>query len=174
MEHDIQERGGQRSDHADAQRERVERSDIRLSPDRIELKIVLGDLVPLVWDKFEVGALFKEQEEKSGGHWTAEFLKEQLLAGKLHLWLVLKGGEEILAALVTDINPYPNGLRTCMVTVIVGKNPGAWIGLESTLSDWAKENGCTKMEVIGRPGWKRVFPDSWRASATFYEKSLVS
>lgn len=125
----------------------------------------------MVWNEFGAGELFREQEHKSGGHWTADFLLEELQADRLQLWLVLKERRQMKAALITDIRPYPNGLKTCMVTVVVGQEPRAWIGLQDVLCDWAKRSGCEKMEVIGRLGWKRILTD-WQASAMFYEKSL--
>lgn len=125
-----------------------------------------------IWVRFGVGEMFRAHEEKSGGHWTADWLFSSIKAGEQDLWVIVRGNEEIVAALVTDITPYRNGLRTCMVTIIVGSEPRSWIGLRTELEDWARNRGCDKIEMIGRIGWKRIIPD-WKPTAIFFEKALT-
>ena len=142
-------------------------------PERMTLEMVVGpDTLGVVWEKYGVGRMFEEQESRSGGHWTAEFLKEHIASEKMQLWLCLEDRKFIKAALVTDINPYPNGLKTCMVVIIVGREPKSWIPLRHVLEDWAKRSGCEKIEAIGRLAWKSVIPD-WKPSAIFFEKALT-
>lgn len=129
------------------------------------------EAVPEVWDRYGVGDLFQREEHRSGGHWSAAFLESEVRAGDQQLWLVLREGREIIAALVTDIRPYPNGFRTCMITAAVGRDPRDWIGLQNELGDWARRSGCEKMETIGRWGWKPLLKE-WRAAAVYYERDL--
>jgi hypothetical protein len=140
--------------------------------ENMTLEMVVGDAIGVVWDKFGVGELFRAQEKSAGGRWTADFLRSQAESDKMQLWLVLEDRQNIMAALVTDTNPYANGLKTCMVVVVVGSNPRSWIPLRHVLEDWAKRSGCAWIEAIGRVGWKRIMPD-WTPSAVFFEKALL-
>ncbi len=130
------------------------------------------DTVPTIWARFGVGDMFREHEAKAEGHWTADWLYSEIMGEGLQLWLVVDPDEKIRAALVTDITPYRNGFKTCLVTVIVGSEPRSWIKLRHVLEDWARDQGCVKIEAIGRVGWKRIIPD-WKPTHIFFEKALA-
>lgn len=141
-------------------------------PEGPRLLIVSPEALPQIWGRFGVGQMFRDHEDIAGGHWTTDFLYSEIERGAQQLWVIAGQDETIKAALVTDISPYRNGFKTCMVTVIVGKEPRSWIALRGELEQWAKEQGCEKIEMIGRVGWKRIIPD-WKPTHIFFEKALT-
>lgn len=128
--------------------------------------------IDAVWNKYGVGELVAKEEWRSGGRWFADDIYEDLQAGNFQLWLVLEDRRNIKAALITDIRPYPNGFRACIVLMVVGEEPRSWIPLKSVLEDWARKSGCEAIEAIGRKGWKRVLSSDWEMTGAFYEKRL--
>lgn len=57
--------------------------------------------------------------------------------------------------MVTELCDYPRK-RTCIVRMLGGKSlPQEWRGYLSLVEEWAREQGCSAMEVFGRKGWAR-------------------
>lgn len=76
---------------------------------------------------------------------------ERLVKGDAHLWT------DPEAAVVTEIGVYPKRkvLRCWLAT-------GAYEGIrriEARAIPWAKQYGCTAIEIIGRLGWRRRLKD---------------
>lgn len=90
--------------------------------------------------------------------------------GKSQLWMVSTEEGEVLAAAVTEIVAYPRR-RVCSLFLLGGCEMDRWTYLIDELEAWAKEQGCHVLEIQGRKGWGRVFPDYLETHRVF-EKEL--
>lgn len=159
---------------AESREQRPDRPGLQLLDRRLTLEMVVDEAIPIVWNRFEVGAMVRASEDRAGGRWTADFLLTKIIAADMQLWLVIEnknGRERILSAIITDVRPYESGFKACHIVAVVGEESRSWIKLKSELEAWAKASGCEAIETIGRHGWKRVLPD-WSATHTFLEKRL--
>lgn len=78
-----------------------------------------------------------------------------LLSGSRQLWI--SGNHGIESILITQIIIRENE-KICFLELCSGR------GIESIkflkiIEGWAKEAGCTAMELCGRPGWKKKLKD---------------
>lgn len=73
----------------------------------------------------------------------------------LQLWAFIEG-EEFVAALITEIVHHPQ-MSVVRVRFAGGRRAREWMPLiRDVVVPWAKSYGCTRLEVIGRPGWARL------------------
>ena len=78
-----------------------------------------------------------------------------LLDGSRQLWVC--GNKAIESILITQLINKPHE-KVCFLELCAGR------GVESTkflniIEEWAKQAGCTRMELSGRAGWKRKLKD---------------
>ena len=111
--------------------------------------------VDLFWDKIE--PLIKKAVAYSGGRHTVDTTKYLCKTGVMQLWIVFKTVKDIEAIIVTQKAIYP--AKTYLTVVLCGgKNMAKWAGEGiNTITDYAKNNNCHGVEVIGRPGWRKIF-----------------
>lgn len=77
---------------------------------------------------------------------------DAILSEKVQLWT----GEK--SAMVTYIYDVPDGKSLCWL-LAGGELEEITKGLMPIIEEWAKLEGCTQAEIIGRPGWERVLKD---------------
>ena len=70
---------------------------------------------------------------------------DAIIARQAQLWM-----HEASAA-VTEIVSYPR-LRACRVWLAAGDLEGIK-EIERQVEGWARQNGCARLEIIGRKGW---------------------
>lgn len=66
---------------------------------------------------------------------------------------------EVVSAAVTEFVDYPKGLF--LRVWLAGATPHRRMDMDAfleTLDRWRIANGCVEFELVGRPGWARVFP----------------
>ena len=85
----------------------------------------------------------------------------QLRMGHRQLWVVWDG-RQVLAAALTRIIVLRSCLA-CQITACGGHDGDRWINLISRIEEWAKAEGCGKVQVEGRLGWERKLPKYTRA-----------
>ena len=78
--------------------------------------------------------------------------RDDVLSGKSLLWITWNG-LLIEAALVTKITK-PYDTKVCILVACAGK--GNWPVLIETIEDYARLEGCTRIQFTGRTGWKRA------------------
>ena len=111
--------------------------------------------VEIFWDNIK--PLIKKAVTYSGGRHTVNSTKYLLKQGMMDLFIVFKTIKDIEAIIVTQKSIYP--AKTMMTVVLCGgKNMNKWAGEGiKTIMEYAKEKGCTGVEVMGRPGWRKIF-----------------
>ena len=73
------------------------------------------------------------------------------------------------SAIVVEIVDYPQRI-SCRIW-LAGGDMDELIEAEKNICVWARELGCTSMEIIGRKGWERQLSD-YTASAVVLVKEL--
>jgi len=112
---------------------------------------VPADEVGEWWDK---AAPEIERAVKRGGRQTVEAIHERILNREMQLWLAVENGE-VLCVCVTEILVYPLG-KIASVCFTTGRDYKKWAHYMLALTDWAKREGCYRMEAFARPGWFRI------------------
>jgi hypothetical protein len=85
-------------------------------------------------------------------------------------------GAHVKAVTVTSLNVYPTGQKVAETILIGGKGPSEeWLHYFDTLKAWAKANGASRIQFIGRRGWQRSMKTlgiNWKPVATMFECDL--
>lgn len=117
----------------------------------MNLKIVGPQYICQVWP--QVSGMIESSIQYCGGEYTADQLKVLLIRGD-HVLLVAETDNSIVGAGTVSFIQYPND-RICFITAIGGKMV---TGKEmfSKLSDWAKAQGCTKIQAACRESVARM------------------
>lgn len=84
--------------------------------------------------------------------------------GAAQLWC----GER--SVVVTEVLEYPR-TNVCRIWLAAGNKHELVSRMLGDIEKWAKENGCSKIEVVGRKGWLRVLSD-FTSPHTVLEKRL--
>lgn len=118
--------------------------------------------------------------EFSGGRFTPESVLPATAAldpnWQAQLWIAGRfgGGEPptLEAVAVTCVSAYSTGLKVLEVVLIAGENR-AWLQFEEEFARWARDQGCQRIQQIGRRGWARTLSDKWKQSAVLFERDLT-
>jgi hypothetical protein len=92
-----------------------------------------------------------------GGMGRFEDVEKDVLAGNAYLWLAIESGS-VLATAVTKVTTEPDH-RLCTLVACSGQDWEHWGHLIADLENYAKAEGCQRMEICGRPGWIKRLPD---------------
>ena len=82
------------------------------------------------------------------------------------MWLA--EGEEIEAIAITSIEIYPKW-KVCLLRYVSG-NMGTILSGSDVIENWAREQGCARMETHARKGWERV--SDWDVVQVVLRKEL--
>lgn len=136
----------------------------------IAIQSVSAENLVRVWPS--VAPILKRATDMSHGRLGIEDLRASIFDGTLHLWLVLDG-DKVIAANTLQMKSYPR-MRVMLGLYIGGERLEEWRDLMcEAVERYAREQGCQKVEFIGRPGWGRVLSSNGYAPAfTSYEKAL--
>lgn len=104
---------------------------------------------------------------------TVQNLCQQIEDGALQLWAALDGDRVETVGLTQIKTITATGKVQCLVHVAGGEG-GLDIGdYLADIEKWAMKQGASEMEIIGRKGWERKFPElGYRATATVFRKKL--
>lgn len=101
------------------------------------------------------------------GLYDAEDIKKRLLEKEVQLWVYAP--KDLQALALTEIVQFPKA-KICRVGA-AGSKRDDWHGYMAVIEAWAKQNGCTKMQITARKGWAKVLK-SFRIPAFIFEKEL--
>ena len=108
------------------------------------------DVWILVKDKIQAAC------EYNGGFADAEDFKKWLEQGTMQLWVAWDNEEKkVLCVCITEIRQYPK-YKVCSCKITTGSNMKRWVNFMNYILEFAKDEGCKKMEMITRPGWEKV------------------
>lgn len=133
----------------------------------MEVSLVPKEFVSGCWEQIE--EYMEGAAKYTYGRFTAQDIKDCITDYDHALWIAFEG-DKIYGAVVTEFAQYPQFKALAMqfcggVELKKWKDP-----MLALLKRWAKDNGCTKIESPGRPGWARVFKnDGYEAKFVTYE-----
>lgn len=103
------------------------------------------ELTPMIQEALETG-----QGERGFNDYV-----QLLIQGEAQVWLV-EAEDNILAVCMTKFIQYPN-YKSLHVVALTGDGWYEWgPSAHETLEVFAKETGCSKIEIWGRKGWERA------------------
>jgi len=100
--------------------------------------------------------LIQKACDRSGGFADAEDFKGWLEKGIMQLWVAFDNKEKkIKCVTVTEVKQYPK-YKVCDCRITTGTDYKSWVDFMDNVVNWARANGCKKMEIFTRPGWERI------------------
>jgi hypothetical protein len=87
------------------------------------------------------------------GKYTMDDIFNGLRAREMQLWFV-ESDTEIKCALITQIHKYAHDSRL-VILFLAGFEFNDVMELWGDLADFAREKGCSSIEMYGRPGWEK-------------------
>jgi hypothetical protein len=101
-------------------------------------------------------------------------IEREVLAGSALLWIAVSGegsGLTIDAAASTSLQQTDTG-RVCVITACAGHEMSRWLPLIAGIENYARDEGCARVRILGRKGWLRVL-DGYRAKYIILDKELA-
>lgn len=102
--------------------------------------------------------------ERTGGAYDKACVWKAIESQKAQLWPGIK------SAVVTEVISYPTGLKS-LTQWLAGGDLDELIKIEKVLEKFARKQGCVRVEIIGRKGWKRAL-DGYRETGIVLAKDL--
>jgi hypothetical protein len=110
--------------------------------------------IGIVWDHIE--PYFEKLAVKSDSIDGAYEIMQKVESGALSLWVIHAPGK-ILGFYTLGIFE-GRGARTCSVVHCAGEAMPGWIVLMmDSVKEYALSQGCSDVEVSGRPGWSKFY-----------------
>lgn len=106
-----------------------------------------------------------------GGDIRMQDLFQKLAVGDWQLWTVEDSAGSACVAVVTHVAVRPLS-KAVQIMYVGGRNIDECIGHLATIEEWARAIGATKIEAVGRKGWKRKL-SGYRQEAVILTKDLT-
>jgi len=96
---------------------------------------------------------------RSNGYALADHIKKWIIEEKMQLWILwdkeAAKESKYYGLVVTEIIQRP--LQRCLnMKIMTGRHREKWQHLIKHIEDFAWLNNCDSLELIARPGWKKV------------------
>ena len=96
----------------------------------------------------------------SGQLSNAEFVLKTAKEGKFQIWILWDklqktNVEKYFGVVITEIIEKPLG-KVCHIFMMTGRQRHKWQYFVKDIEKFAKEEKCSMMELITRPGWQKV------------------
>ena len=111
---------------------------------------------------------------RSNGYALADHIKKDIIEEKMQLWILWdKEGlkeSKYYGLVVTEVLQRP--LQRCLnIKIMTGRHREKWQHLIKHIEDFAWLQNCDSLELIARPGWKKVLkPFGYTESHVLLEK----
>ena len=108
---------------------------------------------------------------RSNGYARAEHIKKEILDNKMQLWILWDSEtKEYYGVCVTEIIQRP--LKRCLnIKIMTGRHRDKWQHLIKHVEEFAWKNNCDLLELVARPGWKKVLKQyGYKESHVLLEK----
>jgi len=91
--------------------------------------------------------------------------------GESQVWVQYLDGLPA-AVVVTAIDVYPTARRVLKVMLAAGRDARRWRPhIQTALESFGRKNQCDSLEIIGRRGWGKLYPD-YQEIETVFSKEL--
>ena len=135
----------------------------------IELVHIPTDKVEDTWSM--VSNNIADALARSNGYALADHIKKWILTNEMQLWILWDSKDKkYYGVVVTEIIQKPLQ-RALNVKIMTGSHRDKWQHLIKQIEEFAWHNNCDLVELIARPGWKRVLkPFGFKESHVVLEK----
>jgi len=124
------------------------------SSDRI-ISYVPPKNVHIIWGQVE--PLLLKAVMYDDFSYNGQNLLDGILQKDMQLWI--SWTHKVESAVLTQIIEYPK-FKVCRWFLAGGSNMKKWLDqMTSQVEDWAKENNCKRIELVGRKGWIKKLKD---------------
>ena len=130
-----------------------------------------ADLIRAAWA--DVWPLIQLAVRRTGRRHSEAAVLDSIIDNSFQCWVAGDRDHAVQLAVVTEIIEYPRQ-RWCRIVFCGGKGIDSYLPFLDILEDWAKINGCSGVEMIGRPGWAGKLPDSYRQGSRVFEKEFTA
>lgn len=127
---------------------------------------IISTEIDAVWD--EVAPMLERAIDPD--EFSIDDVKEGLLAKEFQLWAAYHNGV-IEAVMTTKIEYYPQS-TICLLVHMAGTWERGFTQYLAHIGAWAKENGASKLLMIGRPGWERELKGFFKKQSVILERKL--
>lgn len=137
---------------------------------QLTFSVVPPQVLDVVWP--DAKKMLQMAVDTTSGVYNIDNVYDALKNQTYLLWVALDGATPV-AAITTRIAIYPNAKGLAM-DWIGGKRMRDWFPLaHETLSNYARQNGCTHMEGYGRRAWGRWLEKyGWKPEYIAYRMEL--
>jgi hypothetical protein len=104
-----------------------------------------------------------------GGLSNFSEIESALFKNLAQLWIVWDG-VEMIAAAVTELQTVKDK-KFCSLTAVGGKDFQRWLHLLSRIENFAHDEGCKSVRIMGREGWGRILKD-YKQTRVILEKEI--
>ena len=110
---------------------------------------------------------------RSNGYALSDHIKKWIKDTKMQLWILWDAEaekEKYYGVVVTEVIQRP--LQRCLnIKIMTGRHREKWQHLIKHIEDFAWINNCDLVELVARPGWKKVLkPFGYTESHVLLEK----
>ena len=111
---------------------------------------------------------------RSNGYALSDHIKEWIKQQKMQLWILWDSEAEkqnkYYGVVVTEVIQRP--LQRCLnIKIMIGRHREKWQHLIKHIEDFAWQQNCDLLELVARPGWKKVLkPFGYTESHVLLEK----
>ena len=117
-----------------------------------------------------VQGLLESVVERSNGRYSVPGMLQRFATKDWILWIVWDGS--VRAVLATELYHDISGMLCCTIRFATGKGAAGWTHLLSEIEDWARANGCQRLDMLARKGWAKHLPE-YTMSHIMLEKDLT-
>ena len=152
-----------------------------MQPEKKQIKKEVGVLYiePNKVDEYWslVDFMLREGLRYDGDPMSIEDLKEGIKVGAYQLFIMFGSDDglksKVFGVFVTRVMDLPN-FKQCEVILLKGEKRELWQDeAADTIEDFAMSEGCKKIAVHARPGWKKFLgTKQWQVKRYLYTKEL--
>ena len=112
---------------------------------------------------------------RSNGYALSDHIKKWIKETKMQLWILWDSEAEkqnkYYGVVVTEVIQRP--LQRCLnIKIMIGRHREKWQHLIKHIEDFAWRQNCDLLELVARPGWKKVLkPFGYTESHVLLEKN---
>ena len=127
------------------------------------------ECVPLIWPKIE--PIIQRILDVDKDRYDTNDILDEILDGILQVWIGSEN-DEIEVVVLTKIVPFKKK-NVVFIEMLGGKNLYNWINNIDIIKQWGTENNCESIEIIGRPGFRKILKDfNFKEKRVIYEAQL--
>ena len=143
----------------------------------MKLVRIPAEQIDQVWSLIEKD--IKDALAFSGNLTSSDFVLENTKLNKFQVWVLWDKDkkttrEKYFGVVVTELIKRELG-KVCHIYIMTGRQRNKWQFLVKDIEQFAIDEDCLMMELIARPGWKRILNNfDYKMTHVVLEKKLIN